>query len=139
MRVFQVIPMAGTAGLEKKFCINLAVSQTSSLIGFGPQRTATILLRILQRQHNPLRSFRTAPEDNLARQRVPLLPVKILLKVWGRWAKVRLHLLRRAAAQTQSGLSYFFKKLNYYRIWNKMIGCLFWYKMKIITGRRKYV
>jgi len=34
-----------------KFGINLAVSQTLSLIGFGPQRTATILLRILQRQH----------------------------------------------------------------------------------------
>jgi len=40
--------------------------------------------------------------------------VKILLKVWGRWAKVRLHLLQHAAAQTQSGLSYFFKKLNYH-------------------------
>jgi len=31
------------------------------------------------------------------------LPVKILLKVWGLWAKVRLHLLRCVAAQTQSG------------------------------------
>jgi len=43
-----------------------------------------------------------------------LLPVKILLKVWGRWAKARLHVLRCAAAQTQSGLSSFPKKLNYY-------------------------
>jgi len=40
--------------------------------------------------------------------------VKIFLKVLGRWAKARLHLLRRAAAQTQSALPYFFKKPNYY-------------------------